>query len=133
MKLSVVIPCFNEEASLPFTLERVINAANTAKESMGDYEIILIDDGSTDLTWELIKGACLNNPSVRGIRLSRNFGHQVALSAGLQAATGERIFIIDADLQDPPELLPKMMQALDEGADVAYGSRVSRDGRVFSN
>jgi len=131
MKLSVVIPCFNEEASLPSTLERVINTANTAKESMGDYEIILIDDGSTDLTWGLIKGACLNNPFVRGIRLSRNFGHQVALSAGLQSATGERIFIIDADLQDPPELLPKMMQALDEGADVAYGRRVSRDGEGF--
>jgi dolichol-phosphate mannosyltransferase len=128
IKLSVVIPCFNEEPSLPFTLQRVIKAV---EESVEAYEIILIDDGSTDLTWKLIGKACFDNPSTRGIRLSRNFGHQIALSAGLQSALGERIFIIDADLQDPPELLPKMMQALNEGADLAYGRRISREGEGF--
>ena len=128
IKLSVVIPCFNEEASLPITLERVINAA---KSSATHYEIILIDDGSTDGTWELIKLESRNNPHIRGMRLSRNFGHQIALSAGLQSALGERILIIDADLQDPPELLTEMMRALDEGADVAYGRRASRDGEGF--
>ena len=128
IKLSVVIPCFNEEASLPITLERVINAA---KGSATHYEIILIDDGSTDGTWELIKVEGMNNHHIRGMRLSRNFGHQIALSAGLQSALGERVLIIDADLQDPPELLTEMMRALDEGADVAYGRRVSRDGEGF--
>jgi dolichol-phosphate mannosyltransferase len=126
--LSVVIPCFNEEATLPLTLERVNNAA---KGSASDFEIILVDDGSTDETWELIKEESRNNTHIRGKRLSRNFGHQIALSAGLQSALGERIFIIDADLQDPPELLKEMMRALDEGADVAYGRRASRDGEGF--
>jgi len=93
-----------------------------------DYEIVLIDDGSSDSTWEIIRKESIKNSLVRGIRLSRNFGHQLALSAGLQAARGERIFIIDADLQDPPELLPAMMAALDAGADAAYGRRISRDG-----
>jgi len=128
INLSVVIPCFNEESSLPATLQRVIKAA---ERSVDAYEIILIDDGSTDLTWKIIKKACFDDPSTRGIRLSRNFGHQIALSAGLQSAQGERVLIIDADLQDPPELLTEMMQVLDHGADVAYGRRVSRDGDGF--
>jgi len=123
--LSVVIPCFNEEATLPSTIVRVIDAV---KRVVSDYEIILVDDGSRDCTWELIRNAIVKNSSMRGMRLSRNFGHQIALSAGLQAARGERIFIIDADLQDPPELLPAMMGELDAGADVAYGRRISRKG-----
>jgi dolichol-phosphate mannosyltransferase len=92
------------------------------------YELIMIDDGSKDATWEFIRKAAAENTHVHGIRLSRNFGHQIALSAGLQTARGERIFIIDADLQDPPELLTKMMAELDAGADVAYGRRLTRTG-----
>ena len=109
MKLSVVIPCFNEEESLPATLERVLGVV---KPVCKDFEILLVDDGSRDATWVCISRASAADERVRGIRLARNFGHQIALSAGLHAAQGDRIFIIDADLQDPPELLPKMMGAL---------------------
>lgn len=125
MKLSIVIPCYNEEKVLGLTIERVLSIAKTCSES---FELILIDDGSRDGTWNMIKRAAEMSASVRGIRLSRNFGHQVALSAGLESALGDRIFIIDADLQDPPELLPRMMEELDAGADVAYGRRLSREG-----
>jgi glycosyltransferase involved in cell wall biosynthesis len=125
VKLSVVIPCYNEQESLPATLKRVLSVAQPL---CNQIEVVLVDDGSRDATWHFIAEAAQVDPRVRGIRLSRNFGHQIALSAGLYAAQGDRIFIIDADLQDPPELLPKMMAALDAGADVAYGRRVSRGG-----
>jgi dolichol-phosphate mannosyltransferase len=106
-------------------LERVLGVV---KPVCKDFEIILVDDGSKDATWLCISVASRADARIRGIRLARNFGHQIALSAGLHAAQGDRIFIIDADLQDPPELLSKMMAALDAGADVAYGRRVSRGG-----
>lgn len=125
MKLSVVIPCFNEQESLSATLKRVMSVAEPICQ---EVEVVLVDDGSKDSTWPIISTAAAGDSRVRGIRLSRNFGHQIALSAGLYAATGDRIFIIDADLQDPPELLCKMMAVLDDGADVAYGRRVSRGG-----
>jgi dolichol-phosphate mannosyltransferase len=125
VKLSVVIPCYNEQESLPATLKRVLGVAASISD---EVEVILVDDGSRDATWQCIADAAEADMRVRGIRLSRNFGHQIALSAGLHAATGDRIFIIDADLQDPPELLGEMMAVLDRGADVAYGRRVSRGG-----
>jgi dolichol-phosphate mannosyltransferase len=125
MTVSIVIPCFNEEESLPATLERVLGVVEPVCK---DFEIILVDDGSKDATWACISKASRDDARILGIRLARNFGHQIALSAGLHAAQGDRIFIIDADLQDPPELLSKMMAALDAGADVAYGRRVSRGG-----
>jgi dolichol-phosphate mannosyltransferase len=125
MTLSVVIPCFNEEKSLPVAIGRILAVLRGIS---GVHEIVLVDDGSHDGTWDVIGAAAQQTPSVRGLRLSRNFGHQIALSAGLQSATGERIFILDADLQDPPELLPEMMAAIDAGADVAYGRRRSREG-----
>lgn len=104
MNLSIVIPCYNEEESLPATLKRVFAVAEPLCERL---EVLLVDDGSRDRTWDCIARASQSNPSVRGLRLSRNFGHQVALSAGLHAATGDRIFIIDADLQDPPSCSPR--------------------------
>jgi len=125
MTLSVVIPCYNEEKSLPVAIGRILAVLQGVP---GVHEIVLVDDGSSDGTWNVIKAAAQQTPSVRGLRLSRNFGHQIALSAGLQATIGERIFILDADLQDPPELLPEMMAAIDAGADVAYGRRRSREG-----
>ncbi len=125
MKISAVIPCFNEQEVLPETTRRVLDVL---KGMPGDHELILVDDGSRDSTWDVIQDAAVKHPQVRGLRLSRNFGHQIALSAGLKLAMGERIFIIDADLQDPPELLSEMMAALDGGADVAYGRRRRRDG-----
>lgn len=124
MQLSIVIPCYNEEAVLPDTYIRVTAAA---QQTVGnDYEILLINDGSNDNTWTLIKHYCEQDFHIKGILFSRNFGHQAALNAGLQHAQGDRIFILDADLQDPPELLPHMMQAMDAGADVVYGKRTAR-------
>ena len=95
--------------------------------SMQGYEIILVNDGSTDETWHHIRALAQQDTHIRGLCLSRNFGHSMALSAGLDAAKGERVLIIDADLQDPPELLPEMMRLMDEGADVVYGKRIMRE------
>lgn len=92
------------------------------------YEIILVDDGSTDRTWALLMTLAESDPHTVAIKLSRNHGHQLALTAGLQLCRGERILIIDADLQDPPELLSDMSQLMDKGADVVYGRRRSRRG-----
>lgn len=125
MKLSVVAPCYNEEKVLPAFHARV-SAACASLTS--DSEIVLVDDGSEDGTWHAIKLLSESDSRVVGVRLSRNHGHQLALTAALAQATGDRILIIDADLQDPPELLPEMMRLMDEGADVVYGQRRSRRG-----
>jgi glycosyltransferase involved in cell wall biosynthesis len=120
MNLSIVIPCFNEQEVLPSTIDRILAVVAPISDS---FELILVDDGSCDGTWRIISDAASRIPTVRGLRLSRNFGHQIALSAGLKSAIGKRVFIIDGDLQDPPELLSEMMAALDGGADIAYGRR----------
>ncbi len=127
MKLSVVVPCFNEEESLPLLVERLTQAIAPWADQA---EVILVDDGSSDGTWEAMEAAHANAPQVRGIRLSANRGHQVALTAGLEAARGERIFMLDADLQDPPEILPDMMSMMDRGYDVVYGRRAKRHGET---
>src|SRR5208337_4603895 len=90
------------------------------------YEMVFVNDGSTDRTAEKLAAIQLRDSSVVIVDLSRNHGHQLALSAGLDVARGERVLLIDADLQDPPELLPEMMAAMDAGADVAYARRISR-------
>ncbi len=127
--LSVVAPCFNEEACLP-EFHRRVKAAATAVVA-DDFEIVLINDGSRDRTWDVISGLAATDPHVVGVNLSRNYGHQLALTAGLQCCRGERILIIDADLQDPPELLDDMMHKADDGADVVYGKRRQRDGETW--
>jgi dolichol-phosphate mannosyltransferase len=125
-RLSVTIPCYNEEAGLP-ELHRRVTAA--CRESVGDdYEMILVNDGSKDGTWTAISTLAAGDRHVIGLDLSRNFGHQAALTAALTICSGERIFILDADLQDPPELLGAMMAAMDAGADVVYGKRRTRAG-----
>lgn len=128
MILSVVAPCMNEQDGLEVFYLRVL----TTIKSLGisDYEIILIDDGSTDHTWNMISFINKRDSRVRGIRLSRNFGHQAALTAGLNEARGEFIFIIDSDLQDPPELLKQMIDKMQEGFDVVYGQRRQRAGET---
>ncbi|HEX8322681.1 MAG TPA: glycosyltransferase family 2 protein [Tepidisphaeraceae bacterium] len=126
--LSVVVPCFNESESLHETYRR-LTAACVA--TGWPYELLLVDDGSTDATWPLMKDLAGTDPHVRSIKLSRNHGHQLALSAGLTQATGDRILIIDADLQDPPELMSEMMKLMDDGADVVYGQRATRDGETW--
>lgn len=123
--LTVVAPCLNEEEVLPTFLARVRVAAETVTD---DFEVVLVDDGSVDGTWGLIETAAGSDSRVRGIRLSRNHGHQLALTAGLAACRGQRVLIIDADLQDPPELLSQMMSKMDEGAEVVYAQRSSRRG-----
>ncbi len=118
----------NEEASVPALLDRLSAAIGPWKDRA---EIILIDDGSTDATWDVICAAKANNPQLVGLRLSANRGHQVALTAGLEAAKGERIFMLDADLQDPPELISDMMAMMDRGYDVVYGRRRARQGETI--
>jgi dolichol-phosphate mannosyltransferase len=125
-RVSVVAPCYNEEAGLPVFIERMAAACEAAVGS--DYEIVLINDGSRDRTWEVIQAAAEGRANIVGVNLSRNHGHQLAVTAGLSLARGERVLIIDADLQDPPELLPDMMVRMDEGFDVVYGRRRHRPG-----
>ncbi len=127
--LSVVVPCYNEEGSLP-ELHRRLTAVSTT--AVGDsYEIVLVNDGSKDSTWTIMMSLAANDPHIVAINLSRNHGHELALTAGLATCRGERVMLIDADLQDPPELLPDMMKVLDDGADVVYGQRRSRAGESF--
>ena len=126
--LSVVAPCFNEEGVLPEFLQRV----GLVLDGLGGTaEIVLVDDGSRDGTWRLMNEAAAKDKRVVAVRLMRNHGHQLALTAGLSVCRGERILIIDADLQDPPELLPDMMKLLDDGADVVYGQRRQREGETL--
>ncbi len=126
VRVSVVAPCFNEAEGLAEFHRRVTTACVAA---IGlSYEIVLVNDGSRDDTWAVMGRLAAEDPRVVAINLSRNYGHQIALSAGLQACRGDRVLIVDADLQDPPELLPKMMMLMDGGADVVYGQRRHRDG-----
>jgi glycosyltransferase involved in cell wall biosynthesis len=124
--LSVVAPCYNEQEVLPEFVRRVGAVLDGIG---GPSEIVLVDDGSGDRTWQVMTEAAARDPRVVAVRLMRNHGHQLALTAGLSVCRGERILIIDADLQDPPELLPDMMALMErEGADVVYGQRRNRDG-----
>jgi len=115
----------NESLVLSELISRLSGAVEHWKSQS---EIILIDDGSTDSTWADIEELAKLNPLVRGVKLSANRGHQLALTAGLETATGERIFMLDADLQDPPELISEMMALMDQGYDVVYGRRKKRHG-----
>lgn len=128
-KLTVVTPCYNEEAVLR-ELHRRVTAV--CRHMVGeDYELVLVNDGSRDTTWSLMQMLAQADARIVAIDLSRNHGHQLALSAGLSVARGERILVLDADLQDPPELLPEMMRLMDEGADVVYGQRLEREGETW--
>ncbi|MDP5280933.1 glycosyltransferase family 2 protein [Sphingomonas sp. DG1-23] len=129
-KLSIVVPCYNEEACLEMLHGRISAAAQA---SVGqDYEIVLINDGSRDASWKVMQRLSEGDPHLVAINLSRNHGHQLALTAGLDLCAGEEILIIDADLQDPPELLTDMRAAMkSQGADVVYAVRRKRDGETI--
>jgi dolichol-phosphate mannosyltransferase len=128
VKLSVVAPCYNEEAVLDEFYRRVSAACESVAGS--DFELILVNDGSSDRTWSIIEGLADKDTRIMGVHLFRNHGHQLAVTAGLSLTSGERVLLIDADLQDPPELLHQMMAVMDQGADVVYGKRESRTGET---
>jgi dolichol-phosphate mannosyltransferase len=127
--LSVVVPCYNEIEVLP-ELHRRLTAVCQAQFGQ-DYEIVLVDDGSRDGTRDAIRALADHDHRMVGVLLSRNHGHQLALTAGLHVCRGARILVIDADLQDPPELLQQMLPHLEAGADVVYGTRIKRDGETM--
>ena len=128
-RLSVVAPCFNEAEGLPEFHRRVTAAARAVAGEA--YEIVLVDDGSTDGTWRAIEALGVVDAHVVGVLLMRNHGHQAAASAGLALSRGRRVLLIDADLQDPPELLEPMMAAMEGGAEVVYGQRSARQGETW--
>ncbi len=123
--VTFLLPCYNEGAVLAETYRRINAVAQALKRS---YEIVLVNDGSKDDTLPQMLQLSQRDPALVIVNLSRNHGHQVALSAGLSYCHGERILIMDADLQDPPELLPEMLAVMDQGADVVYAQRRSRPG-----
>jgi dolichol-phosphate mannosyltransferase len=125
MQLSVVVPCFNEQEVLCDTHHRLVAVLEKLALS---FEIVYVDDGSTDSTPLLLRQLQADDDRVRVVRLSRNFGHQNAITAGLQHSSGSAIVVIDADLQDPPEVIGEFVRRWRQGCDVVYGVRSERDG-----
>lgn len=128
MEYSVVIPIYNEEENIQLLYERVKAVMEKLK---GNYEMIFVNDGSRDRSLELMKDLHKNDPNVQYIDLSRNFGHQLAVTAGLDKTVGKRVVIIDADLQDPPELILELDEKMNEGYEVVYAKRRKRKGESW--
>lgn len=127
--LTVIVPAFNEEEVLPIFHRRLFNALAKIPNS---WEVLYIDDGSSDRTVDIVKSLQLTNPMVSLAKLSRNFGKEAAVSAGLKLARGEAVIVIDADLQDPPELIPEMLAVWQqEGADMVNMRRRTREGETW--
>jgi len=126
-KVTLVIPMYYEEDVANLCYERVSAVLEELKKKY-DYEIIFVNDGSKDKTLSILKEIASQNEKVKIVSFSRNFGHQAAVTAGLKEVTGDVILIIDADLQDPPELIPDMLKLWEEGNEVIYGERKSREG-----
>ena len=126
--LSVVVPAYNEEEVLVVFHQR-LSAVLRSLELR--YEIVYVNDGSRDGTAEVIAALRDQDPCVAMVDLSRNFGKEIALSAGLDHARGDAVVVIDADLQDPPEFIPKLVEKWDEGYDVVYAKRIAREGETF--
>ncbi len=125
-KLSVVIPMYCEEEIVEKCCERVSDVLS--KINGYDYEVICIDDGSTDSTFDILEKKARENNKFKILSFSRNFGHQAAVTAGLKYTSGDAVIIIDADLQDPPELIPDMVKYWEQGYDIIYGKRKKRAG-----
>jgi polyisoprenyl-phosphate glycosyltransferase len=126
MLLSVVIPVFNEAETLDVMITRLREALAGLT-----WEVIFVDDGSTDDSLDVIRLAAFGDQRVKAISFSRNFGHQAAITAGLDFANGDAVAVMDADLQDPPELLPRMLELLEKGYDVVSPQRVARQGETL--
>ena len=127
-KVSLVIPMYYEEQVVDECYKRVTNVFNKELKEKYIYEIIFINDGSKDRTLEMLEQLAIKDENVKVISFSRNFGHQAAVTAGLKYVSGDAVVIMDADLQDPPELIPEMIKKWEEGYEVIYGKRKSRDG-----
>jgi len=125
---SIVAPVFNEAETLPHFYERVIRVM----EDIGEpFEIVLINDGSRDKTYSILQEIHEKDARVRVIDFSRNFGHQIAISAGLDYAQGDAVVVLDSDLQDPPEIIPELIARWKDGAEVVYAQRAKRKGETF--
>ena len=124
MKVSVVLPVHDEAQVIPELLRRL---TTVLEELDRDWEAVFVDDGSRDSSWDLLSAAAEGDDRIRAIRFSRNFGHQIALSAGLHMASGDSVITMDSDLQHPPELIPSLLARADEGFDVIYAVRSSSD------
>jgi dolichol-phosphate mannosyltransferase len=129
--ISLVFPIFNEEPVIPTLLTRLDKVVAELSERFGTVEAIFVNDGSRDESFALLTAEAQNRPWMRLLSFSRNFGHQIAVTAGLDYSTGDAVIIMDADLQDPPELLPKMLELWKEGWEVVYAVRTEREGETF--
>ncbi len=126
--LSLIVPVFNEQEVMQVSFERM----DAVMREIGyPYEIIYVNDGSRDDTMRQLRQIAKENKQVRVRSFSRNFGHQLAVTAGMDIARGDALIIIDADLQDPPEVIPELVKAWENGADIAYGKRAKREGETF--
>src|SRR5687768_16973956 len=125
---SIVIPVYNEAQGIQELFRRVSQVANLLPDSC---EIILVNDGSTDGTAELLNAIHRQDPRFKVLHLSRNFGHQIAISAGIHWAKGNTVTVMDADLQDPPEVIPRFLEKWRQGYEVVYGVRTQRNGETF--
>ncbi len=128
VELSIVVPLYNEEANIDYLIERLVAVLNNLKTT---YEIVCINDGSRDNTLKLLIDYHARNPAIKVVNLSRNFGKEIALTAGIDYADGAAIIPIDADLQDPPELIEQLVAKWREGYDVVYATRRSRSGESW--
>jgi dolichol-phosphate mannosyltransferase len=128
LQYSVVVPLYNEELVIHETYKRLKSVMDSTGES---YEIIFVNDGSRDKTLEIARSLCREDKSIKLLGFSRNFGHQVAITAGMDYAGGKAVIVIDADLQDPPEVILKMIEKWKEGYEVVYGRRIKRMGETF--
>ncbi len=128
IQYSVIVPLFNEEQVIHETYKRLKQVMDPLEEA---YEILLVNDGSRDHTYEIAKSLCNKDKNIKLLSFSRNFGHQLAITAGMDNSAGNAIIVIDADLQDPPEVIPRMIEKWKEGYDVVYGKRLKRKGETF--
>lgn len=128
VKYSVVVPAYNEQEVLEETYRRLTEVMEQTNET---YEIIFINDGSRDRTYEIAESLCKKDSRIKLINFSRNFGHQIAVTAGMEYSSGQAIVIIDADLQDPPHVILEMIKKWKDGYDVVYGQRLKREGETF--
>jgi len=132
MRLSIVIPCYNEEKVIDETISVLLNVTKELKtKDIVDYEMIFVDDGSADNTFHVLEKHSNIHREIKIIKLSNNFGHQKAILAGYENSTGDLITTLDADLQDPPELIGKMIEKINNGFDIVYGARNKRVDSLF--